>query len=291
MHYVIEMNLDRDMVAMIPFETREKAQAHVWSNAFHTLLPSYTLRSYEEAADVEGFELLKDEDDDDTDHHPDPDMYTGFSFDGGKYIVCVSDFLGYNLKDQHLFQVRARPVYWVRPSLRKPSPESQVVVVTFEYIYGGQGGDTRLGVYATPEIAVCELWRNTFGTMDGYGNTEDTGGNELTIISVFILELDGIYVRKPDPGQTLMTADSFETGASESEAWIAFRAEVVRELAECLTSSCKDFRQKTAVSSSTVVTICDDSEEGMFISGTLGTGDPTKHEDHVYTMCVNTTLT
>jgi hypothetical protein len=298
--YVVELNLTRKIVAVVPCETDAEAQEYI-RNAMTQLLPEYAMHPHEVRAGVSRLEAVCEDDDDVDDENDSSELdfarHTGFSFDGGKYVAFVSAVSGYDLTHQTLRQLKARPVYSYRS--HRLQHRSSVVVVLFNYMYG-QGVGSGIGVYATPEIAVCDLWRNTFGSMDGPGAIEDTGGFQLDIFHVFSLRVGD------DPTETLALepADfdpviSVWDVASESDEWTEFRFKTIRRLQKCMT---KHVGQVDApVSPSTCICIhvdrCGDtwSAQGRVMTEDIATLPPYAQDEdtgnETYCVRVNTTIT
>lgn len=159
LHYVVETILKRSKVVITPFPTAEAAMDFVRC-AVKDMLPSYKLHPYEVAAGMTALVPPKN-----VELCPAFfEEYSGFSFDGGKYVVFVSKTLAIQFGKQRLKPIHGWPRY-AGPDASPLSAGAALLVVRYNFMYGGQGTCDSLGVFTNVDVAVCELWRDTFGAL------------------------------------------------------------------------------------------------------------------------------
>ncbi len=244
--YVVEIIPGRNKVAIQMYPSREAAIERL-CEAARTLLPKYHLRSFEKAAGLSGFITYSE---DMTALSPATFVENnGFIFDQDKYAVFLSDTLSFCLSTQSLHSFRGRPRY-EDCDPEALTPGSRLLVVTFNFMYGGQGTLTSIGVFCNAEVAACELWRETFGWVPD----ADTGGYELNIYSMTEVVLDDT-----GPCSLTFTDETAGTFCSEwgvkatSDAWAVFREGVVAALRAlmprqwAINSECRSVRDSSRV--------------------------------------------
>ncbi len=220
--FVIETIMGRNKIAICEYASQEAAVAHLCDCA-RDLLPKYRLRAFEKAADIVGFDVCPKE--------ITPDVFAtgfnGFSFDHGRYCAFLSRSLSFDFRDQELLDIPGRPQYWhsdpfVGKSLAKAD---YVFVVSYDFTYGDQGVGTSLGVFSSVDVAVCELWRDTYGRLEG--RRHDCGGYGLVVDSV-----TPVFVGdEPSPlNKVALKFFSEWEVKPTSDEWVVFRHKVTTQL-------------------------------------------------------------